>query len=78
MKEPKIPVGVRVFKTKRYFSDKTSDIKYTVKKVKHSRGLNRVLESIGSFFRTLIRNFKHNRDNWFDRANADEGFIIDS
>jgi hypothetical protein len=78
MKNPKTPLSIKVFKTKKYFSDKKSDIKYHTRKIKENKTLKEMVESTRSLIRKMLRNFKDNKENWMDRANADEGFIIDS
>lgn len=77
MKNPKTPLSVRAFKAKKYFSDKKSNIKYNLRKVKENLRLRDMVEATKGLIKKLFNNLKDNAENWKDRANADEGFLID-
>ncbi len=78
MKESRVPLSVRIFKTRKYLSDKKSSLKDNVMKIKENRKLKKISRLTKSVVSTMIKNMRENKENWMDRANADEGFIIDS
>jgi hypothetical protein len=78
MKKMKIPLRVKLFKTKKYFSDKKSNLNYNLRKVKNNYNLNKCIYSIRNMISKILENLRDNKENWLDRAKADEGFIIDS
>jgi hypothetical protein len=69
---------IRFFKTKIYFSNKQSDLRYNLKKVKESKFLKNFSFKIGGLIDYWIKNMRENAENWNDRLNVDRGFFIDS
>ncbi len=77
MAKIKTPSSVRLFKTKKYISDKKSNLRYHTTKIKNCKTLKRVLKIINKTIQKFIINLKNNASNWNDRINADDFFIID-
>lgn len=77
MKESKLPISVKVFKTRKYLSDKKSNIRYRTKKIKENKKLKEMINKTKRLIKRFFNNLVENAENWEYRANADEGFIID-
>lgn len=71
------PTSVRIFKTKKFISDKNTDLKYYLQKFSRSNRLKHVLHLLKKMFLTVSKNLEENAHNWMYRVNADNGFLID-
>ena len=77
MRKESMPWSVKFFKTKVYFSNKESEFRQTIKKVKNNRTLKNFFRKSKNLIKVFWKNFRENADNWNYRANADGGFLID-
>jgi hypothetical protein len=73
-----IQLDIKLFKLKKYFSDKKSSIMAILKRFLVSPFLQSIRTSLNKLSGTIAANFKENAYNWENRVAADKNFIINN